>query len=143
MEIGARVAGISPAPGGVSWAVHAGRTPSWREGRGAGQRIWPWALLGRQRRRTWQAGLRSSEHARTDLVSRWQVQTHFDPDEPAPKKTCGGQGRVSGVAWQDSFCQTRWFAQALSRWQAEGSSAPSQFLQEGVEAMVDELGQPI
>ena len=37
-----------------------------------------------------------------DLVSRWQAKTPVDPYEPAPKKTCAGQGRVSGVAVQDS-----------------------------------------
>ena len=91
---------------------------------------------------TWQAGFRCSEHDR-DLVSRWQVQTHFDPDEPAPKKTCGGQRRVSGVAGQDSSCWKKSFAQALSRWQAEEGLPPLQFSQEGFEAMVNELGQPI
>ena len=32
MQIGGRVTGISPSPRGVSWAVHAGRASSRREG---------------------------------------------------------------------------------------------------------------
>ena len=63
------------------------------------------------------------------------MRTHFDPDEPAAKKTCGGQGRVSGVALRDSSCQTK----VASRREL----GALQFLQQSVNAMINELGQPI
>ena len=71
------------------------------------------------------------------------MRTHFDSDELAAKKTCGGQGRASGAALQDSSWQTKCFCSRVVELASRRELGALQFLRQGVGAMINELGQPI